>query len=99
MCATPGSNTYAAIRLKQANHFRGGSCTSPASSTGGNKNDCVHGVFDGGCRCRHGDTRLVVAMTEPKTVPEMLDAAQTGEEFGNVILGIFKTLERLQDDE
>jgi hypothetical protein len=38
-------------------------------------------------------------MTEPKTVPEMLDAAQTGEEFGVVILGIFKTLERLQDDE
>jgi hypothetical protein len=41
----------------------------------------------------------VVAMTEPKTVPEMLDAAETGEQFGQVILGIFKTLERLQDDE
>jgi hypothetical protein len=35
---------------------------------------------------------------EPKTVPEMLDAAETGEQFGHVILGIFKTLERLQDD-
>ena len=38
-------------------------------------------------------------MSEPKTVPEMLDAAETGEQFGQVILGIFKTLERLQDDE
>jgi hypothetical protein len=37
-------------------------------------------------------------MNGPKTVPEMLDAAQTGEEFGNVVLGIFKSLEKLQDD-
>ena len=36
---------------------------------------------------------------QPKTVPEMLDAAETGEQFGQVILGIFKTLERLKDDE
>jgi len=42
---------------------------------------------------------LVVEMTEPKTVPEMLDAAETGQQFGQVILGIFKTLERLKDDE
>jgi hypothetical protein len=43
---------------------------------------------------------MVVAMTDkPKTVPEMLDAAKTGEEFGNVILGMFKTLERMQDDD
>jgi hypothetical protein len=41
----------------------------------------------------------VVAMTDPKTVPEMLDAAETGEQFGQVILGIFKALERLKDDE
>jgi hypothetical protein len=40
----------------------------------------------------------VVAVTnEPKTVPEMLDAAQTGEQFGQVIVGIFSTLERLQE--
>jgi hypothetical protein len=71
----------------------------PASSIGGKRNDCVHGVSDGGCRNRHGRARLVVAVTEPKTVPEMLDAAQTGEEFGNVILGMFKTLERMQDDD
>jgi hypothetical protein len=51
------------------------------------------------CDGRHGNPRLVVAMSEPKTVPEMLDAAETGEQFGQVILGIFKTLERLQDDE
>jgi hypothetical protein len=29
----------------------------------------------------------------------MLDAAETGEDFGAVIVGIFKTLERLKDDE
>jgi hypothetical protein len=34
---------------------------------------------------------------EPKTVPEKLDAAQTGQEFAQVVLGIFKTLERLED--
>jgi len=99
MCATPGSNTCAATQLKRPNRFPAGLCISPAWSIGGKKNDGVHGVFDGGCRGRHGRSRLVVAMTEPKTVPEMLDAAQTGEEFGNVILGIFKTLERMQDDE
>ena len=38
-------------------------------------------------------------MSEPKTVAEQLDAAQTGEEFGSVILGLFNTLEKLMDDE
>jgi hypothetical protein len=38
-------------------------------------------------------------MSEPKTVAEQLDAAQTGEEFGNVILGLFKTLEEKMDNE
>ena len=42
---------------------------------------------------------MVAVNDEPKTVPEMLDAAQTGEEFGQVIFGIFTTLERLTDDE
>ena len=51
----------------------------------------------------------VVAMTEIelfrsqrnkplcRTVVEQLDAAETGEEFGNVILGLFKKLETLEE--
>lgn len=38
-------------------------------------------------------------MTDPKTLAEALDATQMGEEFGQVILGLFGTLERLMDDE
>ena len=37
-------------------------------------------------------------MTEPKTVAEQLDAAKDGQEFGQVILGLFGTLERAKDD-
>ena len=38
-------------------------------------------------------------MTEPRTVPEMLDAATTADEFGSVVLGMFRTLETLIDKE
>lgn len=38
-------------------------------------------------------------MDEPLTVAERLDAAKSGEEFGNVILGLFRTLEKARDDE
>ena len=39
-------------------------------------------------------------MTESKkTVAEQLDAAQTGEEFGVAVLGLFSTLERMKDDD
>jgi hypothetical protein len=38
-------------------------------------------------------------MTDPKTLAEALDAAQTGEEFGQVILGLFAAVERQRDDE
>lgn len=38
-------------------------------------------------------------MIEPKTLAEHLDAAQTGDEFGAVIQGLFKTLEQQMDDE
>ena len=38
-------------------------------------------------------------MSDPKTVAEQLDAAESGEEFGNVILGLFKTLEEKMDNE
>lgn len=38
-----------------------------------------------------------VAMTEPKTIAEQLDAAETGQEFGNVILGLFKKPETLEE--
>ena len=98
MCVTPASNMCAATRLCLRSRFRGGLFISHGWSTGGTKSDCVYGVVGAGCRSRHGRSR-VVAMTEPKTVPEMLDAAETGEDFGAVILGIFKTLERLKDDE
>lgn len=37
-------------------------------------------------------------MDKPLTVAEQLDAAQTGEEFGNVILGLFRTLEKARDE-
>ena len=38
-------------------------------------------------------------MTDPKTLAEQLDAAQTGEEFGS-ILGLFITaLGQMDDDE
>lgn len=39
-------------------------------------------------------------MADPErlTVAEQLDAAQTGEEFGNVILGLFSKLESMQSD-
>lgn len=32
------------------------------------------------------------------TVAEQLDAAQSGEEFGNVILGLFSALEQALDE-
>lgn len=37
-------------------------------------------------------------MDNPKTLPEMLDAAETGEEFGAVLAGLFKALEKARDD-
>lgn len=36
---------------------------------------------------------------EPKTVAEQLDAAQTGEQFGQVVLGLFATLEQAMDEQ
>jgi len=38
---------------------------------------------------------------DPKTTPEMLDAAQTGEEFGAVLMGVFAALDKARwgDDE
>lgn len=35
----------------------------------------------------------------PRTLPEMLDAAPTGVEFGNVLMGMFSALEKLRDEE
>ena len=34
-----------------------------------------------------------------RTIAELLDAAQSGEEFGNTILGLFKALENQMNDE
>ena len=36
---------------------------------------------------------------EPKTLPEMLDAAATGEEFGAVLGGLFAALDRARQQE
>jgi hypothetical protein len=36
-------------------------------------------------------------MTDPKTFPEMLDAAPDAEAFGELIMGMFKTLEDAKD--
>lgn len=38
---------------------------------------------------------------DPKTIPEMLDAAQTGEEFGAVLMDVFAALDKARwgDDE
>lgn len=36
---------------------------------------------------------------QPMTVAEQLDAARTGEEFGQVIMGLFSTLEKAMDEE
>ena len=38
-------------------------------------------------------------MNEPKTLAERLDAAQNGEEFAEVIEGLFKFLEKARDEE
>jgi hypothetical protein len=35
----------------------------------------------------------------PKTLPEALDAAQTGEKFGQVLQGLFGALEKAKDEE
>ena len=36
---------------------------------------------------------------EPKTIAERLDAAPTGYDFGQVLLGLFIDLERRMDDD
>lgn len=37
-------------------------------------------------------------MTEPKTVPEMLDAARDGTEFGAVVMGLFAAAAKARDN-
>lgn len=44
-------------------------------------------------------TELTEIYNEPRTITERLDAAQNGEQFGNVILDLFAGLERARDDE
>lgn len=36
---------------------------------------------------------------QPRTIPEKLDAAETGAEFGAVLQGLFSALEKAKDDE
>ena len=35
---------------------------------------------------------------DPKTIPEMLDAAESGEEFGAVLLGLLGALDRMRNE-
>ena len=35
---------------------------------------------------------------KPKTLPEKLDAAQDGKEFGQVLMGFFAALDKARDD-
>lgn len=37
-------------------------------------------------------------MDEPKTIPEKLDAAQTGAEFGDVLMGFFAAVAKARDE-
>ena len=38
-------------------------------------------------------------MTEPKTIPERLDAARDGQEFAAVLGSLFTALEQAMDEE
>jgi hypothetical protein len=38
-------------------------------------------------------------VTEPKTFPEQLDAAKTGQEFATVLGGLFAALEKAMEAE
>lgn len=38
-------------------------------------------------------------MTEPKTIAEQLDAAQSGEEFGQVLNSLFNALAVARDED
>ena len=38
-------------------------------------------------------------MADPKTIPEQLDAARTGEEFGQVLTGLFALLDRAREED
>lgn len=38
-------------------------------------------------------------MTEPKTIPEKLDAARDGQEFAAVLANLFAALEQAIDEE
>lgn len=40
----------------------------------------------------------MVDVTPPKTIVEQLDAAQSGEEFGAVLLGFFAAVDRARDE-
>ena len=35
----------------------------------------------------------------PRTIAEQLDAAQTGEEFGQVLTGLFAALDRAREED
>ena len=68
---------------------------SPKCACGHRKYDHFLGSCDEGtkrCRCMQ-------FTHQPMTLAEQLDATQSGEEFGQVILGLFKTLETMEDND
>jgi len=69
---------------------------SPTCVCGHRKYDHFLGSCDEGtkrCRC------MTFRPQPTQTVAEQLDAAQSGEEFGQVINGLFKTLETMMDND
>lgn len=38
-------------------------------------------------------------MTEPRTLAEQLDAAENGEQFANVLMGLFATLDKARRED
>lgn len=38
-------------------------------------------------------------MNEPRTLPELLDAAETGEQFGAVLMGFFDAVDKARQED
>ena len=62
---------------------------------------CGHRKYDhqGSCYEPTKRCRCMGFTHQPMTLAEQLDATQSGEEFGQVILGLFKTLETMKDND
>ena len=78
-------------------HCESGSHESCCGYADGRSPDCpTHGDGSGPNAVRQPFSSL---QRPKKTLPEALDAAQTGEEFGQVLQGLFSFLEKARDEE